>query len=121
MEHINKKYYDGFEGEPEIQIIYRKGDDSQILVMWEGYFDQIMRLINPDESGWTGLSYYYNMQLGWYEGSAWKIEDLQMALKRFESINSQKLCSEAKEILVSICDMINEAISNNYELFIARE
>ena len=121
MEHINKKYYDGFEGEPEIQIIYRKGNDSQILVMWEGYFDQIMRLISPDRSGWTGLAYYYNMYLGWYEESPWVIEDLQMALKQFESINSRKLCCEAKEILVSICDIINEAISNSYEVFIARE
>ena len=121
MELINKKYYYGFEGEPEIKFIYRKGDDSQILVMWEGYFDQIMRLISPDESGWTGLAYYYNMYMGWYKESPWEIEDLQMALKQFESINSQKLCSEAKEILASICNMINEAIINNYEVFIARE
>lgn len=25
MELVNKKYYDGFEGEPEIQFIYKKG------------------------------------------------------------------------------------------------
>lgn len=74
MEHINRTFYDGFEGEPEIQIIYRRG-----------------------------------------------IEDLQMALKQFESINSGKLCSEAKEILASICEIINEAASNGYEVLIARE
>ena len=42
MEHINRTFYDGFEGEPEIQIIYRKGNDSQILAMWEGYFEVIL-------------------------------------------------------------------------------
>lgn len=61
------------------------------------------------------------MYLGWYEESPWAIEDLQMALKQFESIDSQKLCSEAKEILVLICDMLGESISNSFEVFIARE
>lgn len=121
MELINKKYYDGFEGEPEIQFINKRGNDSEILVMWEGYFDQIMRLMSPDESGWTGLAYCYNMYLGWYEESPWAIEDLQMALKQFESIDSQELCSEAKEILVLICDMLGESISNSFKVFIARE
>lgn len=121
MDLINKKYYDGFEGEPEIQFIYRKGNNSEILIMWEGYFDQIMRLMSPDEGGWTGLAYCYNMYLGWYEESPWKIEDLKTTLKQFESIDSQKLCSEAKEILVLICDMLGEAISNSFEIFIARE
>lgn len=49
MELVNKKYYDGFEGEPEIQFIYKKGNDTEILVIWEGYFDQIMRLVLPDD------------------------------------------------------------------------
>ncbi len=116
-----KRYYDGFEGEPEIRFIYKKGSDSKILVMWEGYFDQIMRLMGPDESGWTGLAYYYHMYLGWYEESPWAVEDLQMALKQFESIDCRKLCSEAKEILGIICDMLREADSNSFEVFIARE
>ena len=61
------------------------------------------------------------MYLGWYEESPWSIEDLQMALKQFESIDSQKLCSEADVILIVLCDMFKEAISNNFEIFIARE
>lgn len=121
MELIKKQYYDGFEGEPEIQFIYRKGNDCEILVMWEGYFDQIMRLIAPNADGWMGLAYCYNMYLGWYEESPWAIGDLQMALKQFESIDSQKLCNESKEILFLLCNMFREAISNNYEIFIARE
>lgn len=121
MEVINRKYYDGFEGEAEIQFIYSKGNDSEILVMWEGYFDQIMRLILPEESGWTGLAYYYNLCLGWEEDGPWEIDDLQTALKQFESIENQKLWDEAKEILVLLCDILKEAISNNTKVFIVRE
>ena len=75
MELVNKIYYDGFEGEPEIQLIYRKGDNNEILIMWEGYFDQIMKLMCPDAQGWTGLAYNYNMDTGWYEESPWVIKD----------------------------------------------
>ena len=121
MELVNKKYYDGFEGEPEIQFIYKKGNDTEILTIWEGYFDPIMRLMLPDEQGWTGLAYCYNMYTGWYEDSPWVIEDLQIALKQFESIDETKLCDEALEILMLLCNVLREAILNNYEVSIARE
>ena len=86
-----------------------------------GYFDQIMRLMLPNEQGWTGLAYCYNMYTGWYEDSPWVIEDLQIALKQFESIDRTKLCDEAIEILMLLCNMLKEAILNNYEVSIARE
>lgn len=120
MEVINRRYYDGFEGEPEIQFICSKGSDSEVLVIWEGYFDQIMELVRPEESGWTGLAYYYHMDLEWNDGP-WEIEDLHMALLQFKSIDNQKLRSRAKEILVLLCDILEEAISNNTKVFLVRE
>lgn len=119
MESINREYYDGFEGEPEIRFICRKDNDNMIFTIWEGYFDQIMRLIVPDEQGWTGLAYCYNMYTGWYEDSPWIIEDLPMALKQFESVDHEKLWNESAEILRILCNMCKEAISNNYEICIA--
>lgn len=121
MELVNKKYYDGFEGEPEIQFIYKKENDTAMLTIWEGYFDQIMRLMLPDEQGWTGLANCYNMYTGWYEDSPWVIEDLQIALKQLESIDETKLCDEAVEILILLCNILREAILNNDEVSIARE
>lgn len=121
MELVNKKYYDGFEGEPEIQFICRKGNDTEILIMWEGYFDQIMRLMIPNEQGWEGLAYCYNVCTGWCEESPWIIEDLQMALKQFELIDNTKLCDESVEVLMLLCNILREAILNNYEVSIHRE
>lgn len=121
MELVDKKYYDGFEGEPEIRFTCKKGNDIEIFIIWEGYFDQIMRLMLPNEQGWTGLAYYYNMYIGWYQDCPWVIEDLQIALKQFESIDKMKLCNEAIEILMLLCNMLREAIVNDYEVSIARE
>ncbi len=122
MEIVNTKFYDGFEGEPEIKFIYKKEIDTEILTIWEGYFDQIMRLVLPEENGWSGLAYHYNMYTGWYEDdNPWRIENLAETLAQFESITKTELCDEAIEILSLLCNMIREAMLHNYEIFISRE
>lgn len=44
-----------------------------------------------------------------------------MAFNQFESIDKTKLCDEAVEILMLLCNILREAILNNYEVSIARE
>lgn len=118
---INDKYYIGFEGEPEIQFICKKAKDDDVMIMWEGYFDDIMRSIAPEKEGWTGLAYYYNMYLGWYEESPWLVDDLHMALQQFSTINCEMLSNESNEVLKLICNMLKEALDNNLNILIARE
>ena len=121
MERVDSEYYKGFEGEPEIQFICRKGNDSETFIIWEGYFNQIMRLIEPDNDGWKGLAYYYHMYSGWYEESPWTVPDLYTVLKQFELLNDRMLCDEAGQILRKMCDMFKKAIIGKYEIFIGRE
>lgn len=121
MEYLNRKYYEGFEGEPEIQFICTNGNSHKVYIIWEGYFDEIMRLMEPNDNGWTGLAYFYNMYLGWYEESPWEIKDLKGALKQFELIDDHQLCDKAQEILALICDILRKAIFNNFKVFIARD
>ena len=121
MEVINNKYYIGVEGEPEIQFVCKKDKDHEIYVVWEGYFDQIMRLVKPDRDGWSGLAYCYNMYSGWYEESSWVVEDLQAGLSQLESIDRQMLNTEAEEILEILCNLFKDAILNNYVISIIRE
>lgn len=121
MAIINNEYYIGFEGEPEIQFICKKKNNTDIVIIWEGYFDEIMRLITPEEKGWTGLAYYYNMCFGWYEETPWVIEDLQVVLDQLKKIDSNMLSSEASKVLKIICNMLKEALDNSIEVCIARE
>lgn len=121
MEIISNKYYIGFEGEPEIQFIYKKACNTYKTIIWEGYFDEIMTKLVPEEEGWTGLAYYYNMYLGWYEESPWIIDDLQMAIKQLNTIQYEALSDEASEILKMLCNIINDAIDNGLNVSIAIE
>lgn len=50
--------------------------------------------MTPDEQRWTGLAYSYNTYTGWCEEDPWVIDDLQMALKQFESIDNTKSCGQ---------------------------
>lgn len=117
---INDTYYKGFEGEPEIQFICKKTECDEVLVIWEGYFDEIMKRIAPQKDGWTGLAYYYNMCLGWYEESPWVVDDLHMSLEQFCKIEKYDLSKEAKEVLGEICGMLKEAIENDLVVLIGR-
>ncbi len=44
-----------------------------------------------------------------------------IALKQFKSIDETKLCDEAAEILMLLCNILRESILNNYEVSIAKE
>lgn len=121
MDNINQKYYKGFEGEPEIHFICNKGIDNDVIIIWEGYFDQIMRLLQPEENGWTGLAYYYNMYLGWYEEDSWAMENIDIVINQLKKIKYEDLSNETSEVLRMIIDMLKYACDNNFDVYIKRE
>jgi len=102
MEKINSKFYDGFEGEPEIQFICENADNINRLIIWEGYFDEIMRSIKSTDTRRTDLAYYYHMYTGWYDESPWKIVEPEKALSQFESIDRALLKIETAQVLEEI-------------------
>lgn len=113
-------YYNGFEGEPEIQMVHIKNNqDKYILRMWIGYFDRIIELIKPEAEGWTGLSYYYHMNTGWYEDSPWRISDVISAKKQIESINPSTLDDVSKKVYSEILNLFNNASSSGETILIS--
>lgn len=74
MDRVISKYYEGFEGEPEIRLIRgEENEEKYILSIWVGYFNSIMDAVVPVETGWTSLAYFYHLQEGWYKESPWQI------------------------------------------------
>jgi len=123
MIEINDKYYKGYEGEHEIQFIksYNNGS-SKILSIWDGYFDDIMRSIEPSENGWTGLAYYYHLCIGWYNENPWRIPNLKDCLLQFNNLETRNFRFEkTKNVLEEICSIISDAINENESIWIAEE
>lgn len=121
MEKVLSKYYDGFEGEPDIQFIYydNKGEQKVILKIWEGYFDEIMSTIRPELSGWTGLSYFYHLHEGWYKESPWKIPDLKSAIQQFQSLDIEALNIKTQEVYKEIIELLLDANLLDKDVWIA--
>lgn len=118
MNDINGKFYYGYEGENEIDFI----SDNKTLVIWEGFFDDIMEQFNPSSNGWVGMSYYYHLNTGWYDESPWKILDLKDCLHQFEHLDISKCrFDESQDILIEICNMLSNAIEQDKDVFIAQE
>ena len=121
MEIINSKYYEGYEGEGEIQFIrHLSNGDKYVIRIWDGYFDKIMRGIQPEQDGWTGLAYYYHVEEPWWE-KPWKIPDIQIVLKQLQEIKTEHLNVEAKELLVELCNIMSNSWKLNESVWIADE
>ena len=115
----DETFYKGFEGEPEMVFsLLEDGVLTRKFSVCDGYFSCIMSLIRPEE-GWTGLAYYYNRYIGWYEEEHWRIPDLAEAYGQLE-----KLCpgdlryEEAGEVLAMICNLLKRAIDHGGTVYI---
>lgn len=122
MDIIMDKYYKGFEGEPEIQIIHSFLDGrKEILQIWSRYFDNIMNAIKPEPTGWIGLAYYYHLDKGWYDESPWKVEDVGSAIDQLKKIDRTTLDITSQEVLSAICKMFEEVQNVKDTIFISYE
>jgi len=118
MKKINSKFYDGFEGEPEIHFLYQEQESMERLILWEGYFDEIMRTIKPVDGKWTSLAYYYHLYVGWYDESPWKVEDLREALAQLKTVDEELIEVKAVQVLEEICKLFERAIERNGDILI---
>ncbi|MBW7475225.1 dihydroorotate dehydrogenase (quinone) [Paenibacillus oenotherae] len=121
MNVINDKYYEGYEGEGEIQFIRYLADGNRfILRIWDGFFDKIMSSIDPEPDGWTGLAYFYHVEEPWWE-KPWEIPDKEVVLKQFEKIDTSNFDDTTKDLLNELCVLLLHAQKCNEVVMIADE
>ena len=117
---VNTKFYDGFEGEPQITFCLLEEDViTEKVSIWDGYFNEIMKMIQPEKEGWTGLAYYYHLYSGWYEEDEWFIPNILDAYEQLASINIAEVkYEEEKEILFLVTKHIKKAIDHGGRVYI---
>lgn len=117
---VNTKFYDGFEGEPQITFCLLEDDvATEKIEIWDGYFNEIMKMIQPEKEGWTGLAYYYHLYTGWYEEDEWFIPNILDVYEQLVSINIDEVkYEEEKEILSLITKLIRKAIDHEGRVYI---
>lgn len=109
-------YYEGFEGNPEIDIYTFVDNEKVGIEMWDGYFDEIMRKVQSVDGKWQSLAYYYNLYEGWYDDSPWQIPNNEEALNQFKSIDKSDLDNIPQEILTKLIKLLEK--NRNQAIFI---
>lgn len=109
----NYKFFEGFEGEPEI-VIEAENSDMQILHIWDGYLDDILREPNLDGNGWIGFTRDYHQCEGEFgdesEAIITNITEYLSDLKLYE--NRHFDYDDTKDVYDLLCSWLENAIKN---------
>jgi len=110
IELLNTKFYDGFEGEPELAL----SDGENKLIMWNGYFETLLKALLDNNLEKEGIIKEYFYQEGWYDDSPWVIEDVQLAINQMKSFDVSKLVVSDgfKKELVELVQEIIQFLEN---------
>lgn len=127
MVETDERYYDGFEGEPEIIfIISKNGTEYKRVGFWEGYFSDMLHEVKPTDEGWTGITYYFHVGMykdeQWLEDKPWHINDLPLVLCQLQEIERDKFqIQDTINVLELLIDLIKNTIDNKEEILIYRD
>jgi len=115
----NYKYYDGFEDEPEYTFCLYDGNCSiEKIHLWDGYFCDIIRTVEPTETGWTSIAEYYNLCFE-LDNDNWKVLDIHSALQQLKNIDTSKIeFPKSHEVLQLLVDMFTRACKNSLTVYI---
>ncbi len=109
----NYKFFEGFEDEPEI-VIKAENCNLQILHIWDGYFDDILREPNLDGNGWLGFTRDYHQCEGAFSDDAEAIiTDIDEYLTDLKSYKNRHFdYDETKDVYDLLCSWLKNAIKN---------
>lgn len=90
-------YYVGYEGQPEISFFFESYTEKNILKMWIGYFETLLDLMTQYAPSDEDILHEYCAHEGWYDESSWEIQNIDAAIRVFESFNFNKASVEKLE------------------------
>lgn len=109
----NFKFYEGFEEEPEI-IIKAENANMQVLHIWDGYFDDILREPILDGDGWHGFTRDYHQCEGTFGDNAeTSITDINEYLADLKSYENRHFdYDDTKDVYDLLCSWLDNALKN---------
>lgn len=108
----NVKYYEGYEGEPEIVLAI--GNDKEYRVMmsiWNGYFETLLDCMFDIAKKIEGILVYYSNHEGWYDENPWIVENTTLLVQQLINVQTylravNNPSDMQKDILLLTSDLI---------------
>lgn len=124
---LDKKYYEGYEGEEQIKIWCEEGCEENGFLVWNGFFNTILEGCFKPEFQKDGIIECYYNHDGFYD-KKWEMNFPHVVLGELKTFDESVLDAEnqgivetAKEIVEKLISFIEIAISKNAKVYIEYE
>ena len=111
MEIVNSKFYDSFEGYPEIHFIYETKEQVNRFVIWEGYFETLLSACFSEDIREGGLLHSYRNADGFYDESPWKIPNIDIAINELGLFKKTEIQSDSNDMIMAVENLKSELLS----------
>ncbi len=117
----NYEFYNGFDDEPEI-VLEAENSNLQILHIWNGYLDDILREPNLNGKGWCGFTRDYHQCEGAFgEKSEVVITNITEYLADLKSYKNRHFdYDDTGDVYDLLCSWLENAIKNRCEKIFIR-
>lgn len=121
---LDKRYYEGYEGEGEIKIWSNETGNENGMIVWIGFFNTILEgCFSPDFSSDGIIECYFN-QDGFYDNK-WEMKYPHIVLEELKKFNEKLLDTEdeeiikkSKEVIEQLIFFINTAVKNEKNIYV---
>lgn len=124
---LDKKYYEGYEGEGAVKIWSEENGNEKGIVIWMGFFNTILDGCFNSEYKKNGIIECYYNQNGFYDDK-WEIKYPQIVLEELNEFNEknidtkdEEIIKKSKEIIEQLITNISVAAKNKYSVYVECE
>lgn len=121
---LDKKYYEGYEGEGEVKIWSNENGNENGMIVWIGYFNTILEGCFSSEFSPNGMIECYFNQDGFYDDK-WEmryphivLEELKKFNERLLDTKDEEIIKISKEIIEQLVFFINVAVKNKRKIYV---
>lgn len=121
---LDKKYYEGYEGEGEVKIWSNENGNENGMIVWIGYFNTILEGCFSSEFSPNGIIECYFNQDGFYDDK-WEMRYPHIVLEELKKFNEKILDTKdeeiikiSKEIIEQLVFFINVAVKNKINIYV---
>lgn len=121
---LDKRYYEGYEGEGEIKIWSNENGSENGMIVWIGFFNTILEgCFCPDFSPDGIIECYFN-QDGFFDDK-WEMRYPHIVLEELKKFNEklldtkdEEIIKKSKEVIEQLTFFINVAVKNKRNIYV---
>lgn len=121
---LDKRYYEGYEGEGKVKVWSDENGNENGIVIWIGFFNTILEGCFRSEFQKNGIIECYFHQNGFYDDK-WEMKYPHIVLEELKRFNEklldtreEEIIKKSKEVIEQLVSFINIAVRNEKIIYV---